>query len=163
MLKLGLESGDQGVLDQMKKGFCLEEASRVIKTLREAGISTYVYLLFGTPSEGLAEARQTLEFTAKHADGIDFLNLALFNLPIGCQGELEVKTQQFYQGDLSLYTDFVHPKGWSRKRVREFLEKEFKRHPAVSPILRRDAPAFTSNHAPLFAMAPRSAPSRQSP
>jgi len=48
MLKLGLESGDQGVLDQMKKGFCLEEASRVIKNLREAGISTYVYLLFGT-------------------------------------------------------------------------------------------------------------------
>ena len=47
-----------------------------------AGIATYVYLLFGTPSESLTEARATLDFTVKHSQAIDFLNLAIFNLPL---------------------------------------------------------------------------------
>ncbi|MDH4028976.1 MAG: radical SAM protein, partial [Nitrospirota bacterium] len=59
MLKLGLESGDQGVLDQMQKGIDLETASRVLRTLKKAGIAAYVYLLFGTPAETLSEARNT--------------------------------------------------------------------------------------------------------
>ena len=62
-------------------------------------------------------------------------------------------TEPFYAGDLSLYTGFRHPQGWERQRVRQFLSREFTRHPAVAPILRRDPPFFTSNHAPLFAMA----------
>jgi hypothetical protein len=37
--------------------------------------------------------------------------------------------------------------------VRRFVTGEFSRHPAVAAILRRDPPLFTSNHAPLFAMA----------
>jgi hypothetical protein len=34
--------------------------------------------------------------------------------------------------------------------IRQFLDKEFKRHPAIASILRRDPPVFTSNHAPFF-------------
>jgi radical SAM superfamily enzyme YgiQ (UPF0313 family) len=82
MLKLGLESGDQVVLDSMQKGVNLEEASLVLKNLKKAGIATYVYLLFGTPPEGPKEARKTLEFIIEHHDCIGFLNLALFNMPI---------------------------------------------------------------------------------
>ena len=63
-----------------------------------------------------------------------------------------METKHFYEGDLSLYTDFDHPKGWSRSFIRQFLDKEFKRHPALAPILRRDPPVFTSNHAPFFVM-----------
>ncbi len=51
MLKLGLESGDQGVLDGMQKGIDIETASQALKTLKKAGIAAYVYLLFGTPWE----------------------------------------------------------------------------------------------------------------
>jgi len=36
--------------------------------------------------------------------------------------------------------------------VRRFLENEFKRHSAVSSILKKDPPVFTSNHAPFFLM-----------
>jgi radical SAM superfamily enzyme YgiQ (UPF0313 family) len=152
MLKLGLESGDQTVLDDLQKGINLEEASSALKNLKEAGIATYLYLLFGTPSEGLIEARRTLEFVARHADAIGFLNLAIFNMPIDGPEARQVETKTFYEGDLSLYTDFDHPKGWSRPLIRQFLDKEFKRHPAVMPILRRDPPVFTSNHAPLFVL-----------
>jgi Radical SAM superfamily len=150
MLKLGLESGDQGVLDRMQKGIDLATASQALKNLRLAGIAAYVYLLFGTPAETLAEARKTLAFVAAHKDAITFLNLAIFNMPVCSLEAGEYETKQFYEGDLSLYTGFKHPRGWDRRQVRKFLDTEFKRHPAVSAILKNDPPIFTSNHAAFF-------------
>jgi len=150
MLKLGLESGDQGVLDAMQKGIDLETATQVLKSLKKAGIATYLYLLFGTPVETVTEARKTLEFVLQHADAITFLNLAIFNMPVCGKEAGEYKTKQFYEGDLSLYTGFRHPRGWDRKEVRQFLDNEFKRHPVVSLILKKDPPVFTSNHAAFF-------------
>lgn len=153
MLKLGLESGDQGVLDQLQKGIDLDTASQVLKNLKKAGIAAYVYLLFGTPAETVTEARRTLDFVVKHAGAVSFLNLAVFNMPV-CGREAGVyETGQFYEGDLSLYTGFKHPRGWDRKFVRQFLDSEFKKHPAVSAILKKDPPVFTSNHAAFFANA----------
>jgi radical SAM superfamily enzyme YgiQ (UPF0313 family) len=152
MLKLGLESGDQGVLDRMHKGINLETTSLALKTLKKAGIATYVYLLFGTPHETIHEARNTLDFIVKHRNETGFLNLAIFNMPVCGRDTSEFETSSFYEGDLSLYTDFVHPEGWSRRGVRLFLDKEFKRNKAVSEILSKDPPIFTSNHAPLFNM-----------
>lgn len=150
MLKLGLESGDQDVLDRMQKGIDLKTTSQALKALKRAGIATYIYLLFGTPAETFEGAGKTLDFTVKHSNEIGFLNLALFNMPVGGAEAREYKTRCFYDGDLSLYTDFSHPKGWGRKQVRQFIEHEFKRHPAVAAILRKEPPFFTSNHAPFF-------------
>ena len=152
MLKLGIESGDQGVLDSMEKGIDLDIVCLALKSLKKAGIATYIYLLFGTPYETLTEARKTLQFTAKHSDEIGFLNLAVFNMPVCGEWSAEFETSSFYEGDLSLYTDFVHPRGWNRKQVRDFLETEFKRHGAIASILKKDPPVFTSNHAPFFVM-----------
>ena len=152
MLKLGIESGDQGVLDALQKGIEIGTASAVLRNLRKAGIASYVYLLFGTPPESEESARKTLEFTVRHGDCISFLNLAVFNMPVNSQCYREIAKKRFYEGDLSLYTDFVHPSGWDRRRVRLFLDNEFRRHPAVSPILQSDPPVFTSNHAPFFVM-----------
>jgi hypothetical protein len=150
MLKVGLESGDQKVIESMGKGINLHVASRALQAMNKEGIKTYVYLLFGTPSEGPEEARKTLHFTAHNSNFIDFLNVAIFNLPALAPDVESLDTSQFYEGDLSLYRDFVHPKGWNRRLVRQFLDREFKRNPAISPIIRRDPPIFTSNHAPFF-------------
>jgi radical SAM superfamily enzyme YgiQ (UPF0313 family) len=150
MLKLGVESGDQGVLDAMHKGNDVAITSRALKSLSQAGIAVYVYLLFGTPSESEKEARTTLEFVVEHSAYINFLNLAIFNLPLLSPDSKGLQRSNFYEGDLSLYTDFIHPKGWSRAKIRRFLDSEFKRHPAIKPILLRQPPLFTSNHAPLF-------------
>ncbi len=150
MLKLGLESGDQGVLDSLKKGIDLTTASRALRALKKAGIKTYVYLLFGTPSESEDEARSTLEFTAAHADAIGFLNLAIFNMPTTAAEAQKFRASGFREGDLSLYCDFTHPRGWDRLRVRRFLDSEFKRDRAISEIINRTPPIFTSNHAAFF-------------
>ena len=150
MLKLGIESGDQNVLDAMDKGIDLQMVSQTLNALAAAGIATYVYLLFGTPGEDLPQARKTLDFTVAHSNAITFLNLAIFNMPIASPEAPALTTSNFYEGDLSLYSDFVHPSGWGRKSIRTFLDREFKRHPAIIPILQRDPPIFTSNHAPFF-------------
>ena len=150
MLKVGLESGDQAVLDAMHKGTDLTLSSDALKALKKAGIATYVYLLFGTPTETEETAGKTLSYTAAHADLIDFLNVAVFNLPVNSQEAGVLETVDFYEGDLSLYRDFTHPEGWGRKQVRTFLAKEFRKNPAIQAIIRRDPPVFTSNHAAFF-------------
>ena len=150
LLKLGLESGSQAVLDAMAKGIRLELMERTLAALSRAGIATYVYLLFGTPSESLVEARQTLDFTRRHHRAITFLNLAVFNMPVASDEAAELPGTGFSDGDLSLYRDFVHPRGWDRRAVRTFLDREFKRQPEIAAILRRDPLLFTSNHAAFF-------------
>jgi len=96
------------------------------------------------------EARRTLEFVVRPREAITFMNLALFNMPICGDEAAGYGIDPFYEGDLSLYTAFRHPHGWDRKQVRGFLDKEFKRDPAVAAILRNDPPLFTSNHAAFF-------------
>ncbi|MDJ0721713.1 MAG: radical SAM protein [Desulfobacterales bacterium] len=150
MLKLGVESGDQAVLDALTKGVDLVTVSAALKTLKAAGIATYVYLLFGTPAETGERARRTLAFTLNHAETIDFLNLAVFNLPAYGEEARKLKTLPFYDGDLSLYRGFVHPTGWNRDAVRRFLTREFKNPAPIRRILRNDPPFFTSNHAPFL-------------
>jgi hypothetical protein len=150
MLKLGLESGDQKVLNRMQKGINLDLAAKVLENLHDVGIATYVYLLFGTPAEGRKEAEQTLIFVEKHHQAISFLNLAIFNLP-ACSLEVSsLEVTDFYEGDLSIYRSFTHPKGWNRGEVRRFLDSTFKRSPKIAEILRHDPPFFTSNHAPFM-------------
>ncbi len=153
MLKLGIESGSQRVLDAEGKGLEVKTAEEALKCLKRAGISTYVYLLFGTVSETEVDARRTLEFSVRNSSSIDHLNLALFNLPVNSGFFEGMRTYRHYEGDLSLYAGFRHPLGWDRSLVRQFLDKELKRHPLIAQILKREPPIFTSNHAPFFSDA----------
>lgn len=155
MLKLGIESGSQEVLDRLEKGVDLGLVSRALRNVRNAGIGTYCYVLFGTPPEDQRKARETLKFVVRHQDCIDFLNVAVFNMPVSSPEAAAYGCSPFYEGDLSLYTDFIHPRGWDRPLVRTFLQKEFHRHPAIAAIVRRDPPLFTSSHAPFFASRDR--------
>jgi hypothetical protein len=152
MLQIGLESGSQRVLDAFGKGIDLAVARKALSALGQAGIATYVYLLFGTPWERKTDAALTLDITACHHREISFLNLAVFNLPASSPESDALETHTFYEGDLSLYRDFSHPAGWQRQDVRQFIDKKFKRHPDVAAIVRNDPPMFTSSHAPFFAM-----------
>lgn len=154
LLKLGIESGSQKVLEAMNKGLEISMVSTALQNLQIAGIATYIYLLFGTPAESYLEAKKSLEFVKKHHEAITFLNLAIFNMPINSHEKVLYHTDSFSSGDLSLYSDFDHPLGWSRKEVRRFLDKEFKRQPEIGKIIRRDPSIFTSNHAPFFCSSP---------
>ncbi len=150
MIKLGLESGNQQVLDDMSKGIDIQRVSLILKNLKRAGIATYVYILFGTPYEDVEQARDTVQFVLEHTDYIDYINPAIFNMPVYSDEAALHATRTFYDGDLTLYHDFEHPKGFSRGLVRQFLQKEFRSHNVIKKILLANPPSFTSNHAPLF-------------
>jgi hypothetical protein len=152
MLKLGIESGDQKVLDHMNKGFRIELASKVLQNLKAAGIAVYAYFLFGTPGETINEARKTLSFCARHQREITWIHASIFNMPLCDDTHLRFKKYNTYEGDLSLYADFIHPAGWDRKMIRRFLTREFGRNRAIAGILKATPPFFKENHAPLFVM-----------
>lgn len=152
MLKIGLESGDQKVLEQMNKGIDLQLASTVLRNLQEVGIATYIYLLFGTPAEDLESAEKTQLFVEQHHEAISYLNLAIFNLPVCSPEARQLPISKFYDGDLSIYCNFEHPKGWNRGKIRRFLDSSFKRSAEIAPILQNDPPFFTSNHAPFISL-----------
>ncbi|MBI9101020.1 MAG: hypothetical protein JEY99_01295 [Spirochaetales bacterium] len=153
MLQLGLESGEQSVLDALAKGTRVENNIKILENLKVAGIGTFVYLLFGTPAEDLRAARKTLALVQSNIDLMDFLNLAIFNLPISSELASELDTNEFYAGDLSLYSEFVHPGGWNRGDVRRFLSGEFMADPKVRKTVNATPPVFTSNHAPFLLKA----------
>jgi hypothetical protein len=150
MLQLGLESADQEVLDAMGKGTSLGEIDRILENLEQAGIGTFLYVLFGTPAEDLAAARKTGDFLASRAALIDFLNIAIFNLPVASADAAILTTRDFYDAALSLYIDFEHPAGFSRERVRVFINRELEGEPRIREIIKRGPPVFTSNHAVFF-------------
>lgn len=150
MLKLGLESGSQRVLDGMAKGIDIGQASSILKNLQRAGIPTYVYVLFGTPCEEEKDARMTLDFIKRHAGAVTFLNAAIFNLPVGSDEENDLETFPLSDDDLSLYRGFRHPQGWDRAKIRHFLDRVWKRDRTIRAILNRTPTTFTSNHAPFF-------------
>ncbi|MBN1896078.1 radical SAM protein [bacterium] len=150
MLKLGLESGDPEVLGKMNKGIRLDDAALILRNLKKAGIAAYVYLLFGTPWEDEERAQKTMDFVLRHSEHIGFINAAIFNLPRFSAAAEGLKIKPFYEGDLSFYADFEHPREWKRALVRRFLSRTFSRHPAIRNILKKTPPHFTSNHAPFF-------------
>jgi len=155
MLQLGLESGDQAVLDALDKGTDIAVIEAALGALGEAGIGVYLYLLFGTPAEDRDAALRTRDFVARHAPRIAYINAAIFNLPVASPEAATLRSRDFYEGDLALYREFEHPAGWDRPRLRRFLAEDFAASPEIGAILARTPPVFTSNHAPFFILGER--------
>ena len=64
-ITFGLESGSQRVLDQMDKGFTLDQAKRALAACRKVGIGTNAYFMLGTPWETPDSLAQTIAFSKK--------------------------------------------------------------------------------------------------
>lgn len=61
-LSYGIESGNQAILDNLKKGVSVKQAEEAIKMTRKAGISVLGSLIFGIPGETKDSIKQTLAF-----------------------------------------------------------------------------------------------------
>ena len=66
-MAFGVESGDQEMLDHMKKGTRLEQASAAICACKKAGLATQAFYIIGLPWE----TRESLERTFKFAALLD--------------------------------------------------------------------------------------------
>ena len=157
MLQLGLESGSQVVLDTLRKGITLESASRILDNLYQAGISSYIYIMLGTPGETEADAEMTLNFLEHHAKEISFLNISIMNLPRGSElldnpelYGIDSSQLQDKESPLGLYHEFQSATGWDRAAARKFLNQRLLGSPVIREIIKRNPPLFSSNHAVFF-------------
>jgi hypothetical protein len=157
MLQLGLESGSQTVLDKLGKGIRLESAVRILDNLDAAGITSYVYIMLGTPGETEADAELTLNLLEDCAEKIGFLNFSIMNLPRGSEllenPELYgIAASQLLDGKspLGLYCKFQSTTDWDRAAARKFLNQRLLGSPIIRKIVKRNPPLFSSNHAFFF-------------
>jgi len=58
----GIESGDQGILDTLRKGFTLDDVRRAVATVQSAGIKAAAYFMLGCPGETVQSIYRTLDF-----------------------------------------------------------------------------------------------------
>lgn len=61
-LFVGVESGVQTLLDDMKKGTTLDQVRAVLRECRESGVETRAAFMLGLPGETLKMGRQTIDF-----------------------------------------------------------------------------------------------------
>jgi len=59
----GVESGDQKILNVLRKGITLDQVRRTLELTKEAGITILAYFMIGTPGESLESIRRTIEFS----------------------------------------------------------------------------------------------------
>lgn len=59
---VGFESGDQGILDTIKKGVKVEQSREFVSVARRAGIEVHGCFVLGLPGETVQTARSTIDF-----------------------------------------------------------------------------------------------------
>lgn len=78
MLRFGLESGSQRILNLMNKGTDVSVAASILQKLHIAGILTHVYLMFGYFGENSADREETLHFLERNRYYIDSYSVSIF-------------------------------------------------------------------------------------
>jgi len=81
MLQLGLETPVPRLLAALGKGVDPGDYGPILRNCAEAGIRSYVYLMFGLPGQTVADCEAALRLIA--SEPMDFLNASIFRLPPG--------------------------------------------------------------------------------
>lgn len=121
----GVESGNQKVLDALRKGTSIEQARKTFEITKKAGIKTLAYFMIGNPSEGKEEIKDTLNFINEIKP--DYLHLSVTTpFPATELYEMGLKEKLFedYWRDFAKAPtgDFV-PSVWEENLSREELFK----------------------------------------
>lgn len=78
MVRFGLESGSQRMLDLMCKGTSITTVSNILKMSHCAGIKNHVYIMFGFPGELPQDRQLTIEFMDAHKEYIYSYSISVF-------------------------------------------------------------------------------------
>jgi len=104
MIKYGVESGSQRVLDKVDKGYTIEQVKKAFKLTKEVGIQAHATFMVGLPGE----TRETIDETLKLAREIDadssvwalltpFPGTRIYN-EANARGHIMVKEWEKYDG-----------------------------------------------------------------
>lgn len=81
----GVESGNQRILDLMKKGTSVEGAEKVLAESKRVGIINMLYMLFAFPTETKEEFLASIAFLEKNKINIDLVSTSIFGLQRGAK------------------------------------------------------------------------------
>jgi len=65
LIKIGIESGSQKILDNMNKGTTIKKIEEAVKLIKKSGIKVHGSFVFGLPGETKETAKQTIAFAKK--------------------------------------------------------------------------------------------------
>lgn len=65
LIKFGIESGSQEILDGMRKGYRIEQAYEVFRWAKETGLKTHAHVMIGNPGETPETLEQTIRYILK--------------------------------------------------------------------------------------------------
>ncbi|MCL5072805.1 MAG: B12-binding domain-containing radical SAM protein [Actinobacteria bacterium] len=129
-LRYGIESGDQKILDLMKKDITLEDARKAIILSKKAGIQCFCFFMIGYPGETEEEIKKTINFSTEiDADWAMFSNVTPY--PFTELHELAIETgllkekdywKKFALGQTEERIPYVFPdmNKWVKKAYQKF-------------------------------------------
>lgn len=119
----GLESGSAQIVKDMKKGFDLPTARRVIRETHEAGISVGLFLLAGFPTETEEHFLESLEFLKEHVPFVHHVTPGYgMGIQAGSDVQLHPEKYGIYFKNGNWYSEHTTPEIRLRRveRLREF-------------------------------------------
>jgi len=124
----GLESGNQDLLDRIKKGTTLEQARNAIKWSKQAGIETRGAFMLALPGENSEKANKTIDF-ARGLD-LDYVQFSYTTPYFGTMLHKQCSNEGMLEHDFSKYSTFEPvylPNGYeSRKELEKIFKKAYK-------------------------------------
>ncbi len=130
LLLVGYESGDQRILDNIKKGIRLEEAEEFTRNCHRLGITIHGTFILGLPGETRETIRETIEF-AKRLD-VFSLQVSLAAPYPGTELYRQAKENGWFREDASLVDGHgqqlaaLEYEGLSREEIFASLERFYR-------------------------------------
>jgi len=116
----GVESGNQAVLESMRKGTNVTEIESILKASREAGIINVLFLLFGFPGETSEAAMDTVKFLERNKGYVERHSNSVFFLQEGSPVALDPSV---WGVEPKGGTGYKVEKGMQNKEAKEFLKR----------------------------------------
>ena len=133
MIAYGIESGNQMILNNLRKNITIEQIKSAIEATRKAGIQSVGYFMLGSPGETPETIRQTIDFAkslpldfAQFAITIPFPGTDLYNLYLD-SGNKNTKWDDFIYASLkSSSAPVFETESLSKEDLREWNSKAYK-------------------------------------
>jgi radical SAM superfamily enzyme YgiQ (UPF0313 family) len=130
----GIESGNQKILDVMKKNITLQQSTKAIALTKNAGINTRAFFVIGIPGETLHTIQDTVNFAKKLQ--LDIVTFYSFMAYPGCELYEKLKKQnKIIHEDYNYYTSIINfektklhyvPDGMTEKMIKTSIKKAYR-------------------------------------
>lgn len=132
-IKFGIESGDQVILDRLRKGYTIEQAYQVFKWVHEVGIHAHAHVMLGNPGDTRETMDRTVDFVKELNPGTATFGLCtpypgtpLFDEVV----EMHPEIKDGSQSDLSkLHTEGLFNELYTslkKKELEEYVQKAYR-------------------------------------